>query len=71
MNTMLGLAFSLVIDLYLYVPSAVVPEKHEKFLDEMKGIVTCYQACWTRAPLSKEEKRVVLGCFYLFSQVSD
>lgn len=69
MNSMLALAFSLVIDLYLYVQSTTLG-KHEEFLDEMKGIISCHQACWTRAPPTREEKRTILGCFYIFACVS-
>lgn len=71
LNTLLGLAFSLVVDLNLYLPIARF-EDHEKFLYEMKGIIICqrHQALWARrAELTKEESRTILGCFYLFSCV--
>ncbi|KUJ10553.1 uncharacterized protein LY89DRAFT_263864 [Mollisia scopiformis] len=67
---LLGIALSMVIDLYLYVPSTSF-EGHEKFLNEMKGIISCHQTTLARgSEPSREEKRVILGCFYLFSCVS-
>ena len=70
LTTLLGFAFTLVIDLHLYLPMARF-EKHEKFLDEMKGVLTCCNhVAWARkAEPSREEKRTLLGCFYLFECV--
>ncbi|TVY89145.1 Transcriptional regulator [Lachnellula willkommii] len=70
LTTLLGFAFTLLIDLHLYLPMANF-EKHEKFLDEMKGIFHCNHVAWARtAEPSREEKRTLLGCFYLFTCVS-
>ncbi|EED15316.1 conserved hypothetical protein [Talaromyces stipitatus ATCC 10500] len=68
-NTLLGLAFSLLVDLNLYIPFKS-SESHEKFVGEMKITVTC-NPNWARSSEpSMEERRAVLGCFYLFSCVS-
>lgn len=68
-NTLLGLVFSLLIDLNLYIPFKS-SESHEKFVGEMKITVTC-NPNWARSSEpSREERRAVLGCFYLFSCVS-
>ncbi|TVY38952.1 Transcriptional regulator [Lachnellula occidentalis] len=71
LTTLLGFAFTLLIDLHLYLPMASF-EKHEKFLDEMKGCFgSCNQVAWARkAEPSREEKRTLLGCYYLFTCVS-
>ncbi|TVY39367.1 Transcriptional regulator [Lachnellula subtilissima] len=71
LTTLLGFAFTLLIDLHLYLPMARF-EKHEKFLDEMKGVFTsCSHVAWARkAEPSREEKRTLLGCFYIFTCVS-
>lgn len=67
-NTLLGLAFSLLVNLDLYVPFKC-SESHEKFVGEIKIAVTC-NLNWTRSSEpSMEERRAVLGCFYLFSCV--
>lgn len=69
LTTLLGFAFTLAIDLHLYLPMAN-SANHEKFLDEMKGIVSCNHATWfRRVEPSREEKRTILGCFYLFACV--
>jgi len=69
-NILLGLAFSLVIDLHLYLPTTGI-ENHEKFLEEMKVIISCNQVNWRRGTEpSRAEKRAILGCFYLFSSCS-
>lgn len=68
LTTLLGFAFTLLIDLHLYLPMASF-EKHEKFLDEMKGIFHCNLAWARKAEPSREEKRTLLGCFYLFTCV--
>jgi hypothetical protein len=61
-----------MIDLHLYMPMATF-ENHEKFLDEMKGILNCHQpsqSTWIRrAEPTKDEKRTILGCFNIFSCV--
>uniref|UniRef100_A0A093VAG9 Transcription factor domain-containing protein n=1 Tax=Talaromyces marneffei PM1 TaxID=1077442 RepID=A0A093VAG9_TALMA len=68
-NTLLGLAFSLLVDLNLYVPYKS-GNNHEKFVGEMKVTVTS-NPNWARSSEpSREERRAVLGCFYLFSCVS-
>jgi hypothetical protein len=68
MNTLLGLVFSLIVDLNLYMPLKY-RENHEKFVSEMKVAITC-NPNWTRhSEPSREERRAVLGCFYLFSCV--
>jgi hypothetical protein len=69
LTTLLGFAFTLVIDLHLYLPMASYPN-HEDFLDEMKVIVSCDYATWTRkVEPSKDEKRAILGCFFIFASV--
>jgi hypothetical protein len=69
MNILLGLAFSLVVDLNLYLPKTY-HESHEKFLGEMKGIITCNFVTWgRRVEPSREEKKAILGCYYVFSSV--
>ncbi|KAE8443874.1 hypothetical protein EG329_001283 [Mollisiaceae sp. DMI_Dod_QoI] len=69
-NILLGLVLSLVVDLHLYLPAAGI-ENHEKFLDEMKVIISCNQVNWRRGiEPSRAEKRIILGCFYLFSSGS-
>ena len=71
LTTVLGIAFSLVVDLHLYMPLTTL-ENHERFLDEMKDIISFNQAtCTRRAPPTKDERRVMLACFYLLSCVSD
>jgi hypothetical protein len=68
-NTLLGLAFSLLVDLNLYIPYKS-NDSHEKFVGEMKTTVTS-NPNWARSSEpSREERRAVLGCFYLFSCVS-
>jgi len=68
-NTLLGLAFSLLVDLNLYIPYKS-SDSHEKFVGEMKTTVTS-NPNWARSSEpSREERRAVLGCFYLFSCVS-
>lgn len=68
-NTLLGLAFSLLVDLNLYIPYKR-GDSHEKFVGEMKVTVTS-NPNWARSSEpSREERRAVLGCFYLFSSVS-
>ncbi|PMD47828.1 hypothetical protein L207DRAFT_416925 [Hyaloscypha variabilis F] len=67
LNVLIGLIFSLVIDLHLSYPMPGF-ENHEKFLGEMKGIVSNHQSTWARrTEPTKEEKRTILGCFYIFS----
>lgn len=70
LNALIGLIISLVIDLHLSYP---IPgfEGHEKFLGEMKGIVSSQYSTWARrTEPTKDEKRAILGCFYIFSAVS-
>jgi len=70
LNVLIGLIFSLVVDLHLSYP---IPgfENHEKFLGKMKGIVSNHNSTWARrTEPTKEEKRTILGCFYIFSTVS-
>jgi len=70
LNVLIGLIFSLVIDLHLSYPMPGF-ENHEKFLGEMKGIVSNHHSTWARrTEPTKEEKRTILGCFYIFSAVS-
>ncbi|CZR62765.1 uncharacterized protein PAC_12662 [Phialocephala subalpina] len=70
LTALVGIAFSLVVDLHLYMPLTTL-ENHERFLDEMKDIISSNQLTYTRrAPPTKDEKRVILACFYLFSCVS-
>ncbi|KAF8861021.1 hypothetical protein BDZ45DRAFT_713411 [Acephala macrosclerotiorum] len=70
LTTLVGIAFSLVVDLHLYMPLTTL-ENHERFLDEMKDIISSNQLTYTRrAAPSKDEKRAILACFYLFSCVS-
>lgn len=69
LNALVGLIFSLVIDLHLSYPMPYF-ENHEKFLGEMKGIVSNHKTTWARRTEStKEEMRAILGCFYVFSTV--
>lgn len=69
-NVLIGLIFSLVIDLHLSYPMPRF-ENHEKFLGEMKGIVSNHHSTWARrTEPTKEERRTILGCFYIFSTVS-
>ncbi|RDW59433.1 hypothetical protein BP6252_12520 [Coleophoma cylindrospora] len=69
MNTLLGLALALAIELSLFTAPCSF-ESHEQFLPEMKRIIDCNRS-WVRwTETSKEEKRTVLGCFYLFSFAS-
>lgn len=67
-NSLLGLALSLLVDLNLYI-SYKSSDNHEKFVGEMKTTVTS-NPNWARSSEpSREERRAVLGCFYLFSCV--
>lgn len=67
-NTLLGLAFSLLVDLNLYIPFKN-SDNHEKFVGEMKTTVTSNPNWARNTEPSREERRAVLGCFYLFSCV--
>ena len=70
LNVLIGLIFSLVLDLHLSYPMPSF-ENHEKFLGEMKGIVSNHHSMWPRrTEPTKEERRTILGCFYIFSTVS-
>ncbi|RDW65182.1 hypothetical protein BP5796_09874 [Coleophoma crateriformis] len=69
LNILLGLALALAIELSLFTAPCSF-ESHEQFLPEMKCIIDCNRS-WVRwTETSKEEKRAVLGCLYLFSFAS-